>query len=218
MCSAGCVISIDAIAVRDYDEVRSKIRDADLILKRGGGLIPIAGRGVHRHAGMACWWDLDLMLLEMAPFRGGRAVTLRSQVKRYPGRLDVFETAPGDRWPSFDRAEAARFMRRLAGQDYDYAGIFSISCLHLPLVRLLPCVRRLYRRPWSSGRNSDDCRVCLGKGDLADRLGPRFCSQAISLACNVGGGVDPVPMLADRLTEPADLARSQFFRYRFTLT
>ena len=31
------------------------------------------------------------------------------------------------------------------------------------------------------------------------------------------GGVDPVPHLADRLTEPADLARSPFYKYRCTL-
>jgi hypothetical protein len=38
------------------------------------------------------------------------------------------------------------------------------------------------------------------------------------MADRIGGGVDPVPHLADRLTEPADLARSPFFRYRFTLS
>jgi hypothetical protein len=33
----------------------------------------------------------------------------------------------------------------------------------------------------------------------------------------IGGGVDPVPHLSDRLTEPADLARSPFYEYAFTL-
>jgi hypothetical protein len=37
------------------------------------------------------------------------------------------------------------------------------------------------------------------------------------MADRVGGGVDPVPDLANRETEPADLARSPFYRYRFTL-
>jgi hypothetical protein len=46
---------------------------------------------------------------------------------------------------------------------------------------------------------------------------PPFCSQASTMADRIGGGVDPVPHLADRLTEPADLARSPFYRYRFTL-
>lgn len=37
------------------------------------------------------------------------------------------------------------------------------------------------------------------------------------MADRVGGRVDPVPHLADRLTEPADLARSPFYQYLFTL-
>ena len=47
---------------------------------------------------------------------------------------------------------------------------------------------------------------------------PPFCSHACAMADRIGGGVDPVPHLADRLTEPADLARSPFYRYLFTLT
>ena len=34
----------------------------------------------------------------------------------------------------------------------------------------------------------------------------------------IGGGVDPVAHLADRMTLPADLARSPFYAYLFTLT
>jgi hypothetical protein len=52
--------------------------------------------------------------------------------------------------------------------------------------------------------------------DRANGAHPPFCSQAVAIACRAGG-VDPVPNLADRLTEPGDLARSPFFRYRFTL-
>ena len=46
---------------------------------------------------------------------------------------------------------------------------------------------------------------------------PPFCSHACAMADRLGGQVDPVPQLSDRLTEPADLARSPFYRYRFTL-
>jgi len=38
-----------------------------------------------------------------------------------------------------------------------------------------------------------------------------------AMAYRIGGGVNAVPHLADRLTEPADLARSTLFRYVFTL-
>jgi len=40
---------------------------------------------------------------------------------------------------------------------------------------------------------------------------------ALTLADRLGGWVDPVPHLADRLVEPGDLARSLFYQYLFTL-
>ena len=45
---------------------------------------------------------------------------------------------------------------------------------------------------------------------------PPFCSMAVSRACRAGGQ-DPVPNLADQCTEPGDLARSEFFKYCYTL-
>jgi len=87
-------------------------------------------------------------------------------------------------------------MRKLCGWNYGYAGLIAASFLHLPIVR------------WFVRPDMDDNAV--------DRR-PPFCSQACAMADRLGGGVDPVPHLADRLTEPADLARSPFYRYRFTL-
>ena len=52
--------------------------------------------------------------------------------------------------------------------------------------------------------------------DAIDRR-PPFCSQACAMTDRIAGGVDPVPHLSDRLTEPADLARSTFYEYAFTL-
>lgn len=179
-----------------YKEVRDQIEDGDLLLFRRRGPIAIAGRGDHSHAAKAAWWDRDLFLLETrAPF-GSRAVALSSQVRRHPGRIDVYQTNPESRWPEYDRAGAIRFMRRLAGTDYGYAGLVAAGLLHLPVVR------------WFVRADVDDRTY--------DRR-PPFCSQACAQADRIGGGVDPVPHLADRLTEPADLARSPFYRYRFTL-
>lgn len=177
-------------------EVAGQIKDADLFLWRRRGLIAMAGRGAHSHAGKAAWWGEDLFCLEVRELRGGRAVTLASQVKRYPGRIDVFATNPDNRWPAYDRSRATVWMRRLAGCSYGYAGVIAAALLHLPLVRL--AVRA----------QTDDSAI--------DRR-PPFCSQACVMADRIGGGVDPVRHLADRLTEPADLARSPFYRYRFTL-
>ncbi len=184
----------------NLSDVAAEIRDGDLLLFRGRGpiarLIGVAGRSDYTHAARAVWWGNDLFCCEVRELRGGRAVTLESQVRRYPGAIDVFEVNPSNRWREYDRRGAVRFLRRLAGCDYGYLGVLQAALRHAPLWRFLV-------RP-----DSDDKRV-------TDQ--PPFCSQASTMADRLGGGVDPVPHLADRLTEPADLARSPFFRYRFTL-
>lgn len=181
-------------------EAAADIADGDLLLFRGRGLVAraigVAGRSDYTHAARAVWWGNDLFCCEVRELRGGRAVTLASQVWRHPGRIDVFEVNPGDRWREYDRRGAVRYMRRLAGCDYGYLGVLQAALRHVVLWRCMV-------RP-----DSDDKRV-------TDQ--PPFCSQASTMADRLGGGVDPVPHLADRLTEPGDLARSPFYRYRFTL-
>ncbi|TWT85574.1 hypothetical protein Pla123a_03810 [Posidoniimonas polymericola] len=187
--------------VKTLAEAAPDIHDGDLLLFRRRGLIAIAGRGEHAHAAKAVRWGDDLYCVEVREWHGGRAVTLASQVGRYPGRIDVFAANPRRRWPEYDRAAAARYMRRLAGCDYGYAAVLRAALLHLPVVRALV-------RP----QTEDDA----AKDDASDQR-PPFCSQACAMADRVAGGVDPTPHLADRLTEPADLARSPFYEYRFTL-
>jgi hypothetical protein len=177
-------------------EAQPQILDGDLLLFRRRGLIAIAGRGEHSHAAKAAWWGDDLFCLEVREWHGGRAVTLESQVRRRPGHIDVYRANPANRWPEYDRTRSSTMMRRLAGCDYGYAGLLTAAMLHLPFVRL--AVRA----------EVDDNAI--------DRR-PPFCSQACAMVDRVGGGVDPVPHLADRLTEPADLARSPFYEYMFTL-
>jgi hypothetical protein len=178
----------------------AEIRDGDLLLFRGRGfvarLIGVAGRSDYTHAARALWWGSDLFCCEVRELKGGRAVTLASQVRRFPGAIDVFEVNPGNRWREYDRLGAVRYMRRLAGCDYGYLGVLAASLRHAPVWRFL--VRS----------DSDDRRVDAQ---------PPFCSQACAMADRLGGQVDPAPHLADRLTEPGDLARSPFYRYRFTL-
>jgi hypothetical protein len=180
-----------------YGEARAQIHDSDLLLFVRRGLISIAGRGMHSHAAKAAWWGDDLFCLEVREWHGGRAVTLSSQVRKYAGRIDVYEVNPDHRWPHYDRSGALAVMRRLAGCPYGYGGVAAAALVHLPVVRLF---------------------VQADLHDDAPDNYPPFCSQACALSDRIGGGVDPVPHLADRLTLPADLARSPFYRYRFTLT
>jgi hypothetical protein len=178
------------------EDAAPQIADGDLLLFRRRGLIAIAGRGNHSHAAKAAWWGDDLFCLEVREWHGGRAVTLASQVANLPGRIDVYRVNPANRWPEYDRTRATTMMRRLAGCDYGYAAVLAAAMLHLPFVRMA---------------------VRADSEDRAIDHRPPFCSQACAMTDRVGGGVDPVPHLADRLTEPADLARSPFYKYAFTL-
>ena len=189
-------MSENMLKIASLDDVRGLIDDSDLLLFRNRSLITIGGRGEHSHAAKAAWWGDELFCLEVRQWYGGRAVTLASQVQRFPGRIDVYQANANNRWPEYDREGAVRFMRRLCGCRYGYWGIVRAAMLHLPMIRLL------------TPANVDD---------WSENSPSIFCSQACSMADRLGGGVDPVPHLADQLTEPADLARSPFYSYRFTL-
>ncbi|MGQ9562870.1 MAG: trypsin-like peptidase domain-containing protein [Thermogutta sp.] len=172
------------------------IRDGDLLLFRRRGVIAAIGRGEHSHAALAGWWGNTLCCLEVRGRYGGRVVTLASQVARYPGQIDVFLADPDDRWPEFDRQQTVQTMLQFAGRPYGYRTFLRVALRHIPGLRL-----------FLSPKTNDAA---------ANLVGP-ICSEACVLATRVGGGVDPVPQLADELTEPADLARSPFYRYRATL-
>ena len=159
------------------DEARTAICDGDLLLFRRRSLISIAGRGEHSHAAKAAWWGDELFCLEVREWHGGRAVTLASQVKKYSERIDVFRANAHGRWPEYDQTRATHFMRHLAGCDYGYAAVLAAAMLHLPIVRLA---------------------VRAEVNDSAIDRRPPFCSDACAMADRLGGGVDPVPHLADR--------------------
>ena len=179
-----------------FADAWKQLAHGDLLLFRRRSPISIVGRGCHSHAAKVGFWGSEPFCLEVREWVGGRAVTLDSQVRRYPGRIDVYGTNAGDRWGNYDAHGSVAYMRRFAGCPYGYANVLLAGCLHMPVIRLL-------MRP-----DLDD--------KAADKR-PVFCSQAIAMAERIGGNVDVVPNLADRLTEPADLARSPFYAYRFTL-
>ena len=180
----------------DYADVRCEIRNADLLLFRRrsplGRLIAAAGRSHYVHAAMAGWWSDRLMCVEMTS-GGGRAQLLSNIVEQWPGVVDVYE-ANADR-RRFSRRRALLAMIGITGKRYGWANLCRAALLHLPVFRFL---------------------VQPDTNDAETSTWPPFCSQAVAMADRVGGG-DPVPNLADRLTEPGDLARSAFFDYRFTL-
>jgi hypothetical protein len=179
-----------------YDEVRREICDADLLLFRRRSrltrLIAVAGRSEYVHAAMAGWWKDRLMCVEMTS-SGGRAQLLSNLVEQSPGSIDVYRAnARGRR---FSRGRALRAMIGITGKRYGWLNLFRAALLHTPAFRFL---------------------FMPDTDDTESSTWPPFCSQAVAMADRVAG-VDPVPNLADRLTEPGDLARSIFYAYRFTL-
>ena len=179
-----------------YCEVRRKICDGDLLLFRPRGLlvrlIAVAGRSEYVHAAMAARWHGRLMCVEMRS-GGGRAELLSNLVQRWPGVIDVYRANANRR--RFSRPAAVRAMIGITGKRYGWFNLFRAALLHLAVFRFF---------------------VTPDTDDAEQSSLPPFCSQAVATADRVGG-VDPAPNLADRLTEPADLARSEFYRYQFTL-
>jgi len=181
-----------------YPLARPLIADGDVLLFRRrhnlqGILIGAAGRSPYAHAALAAWWDSCLLCLEARQFAGCRAVTLSSQVSDHPGRIDVYRIDSA-RWPEYRQQKAVDLMRRLCGKPYGWFALFAASLRHLPILRF-------FVRPELNGRALDR---------------PPYCSMAVAHAMRAAG-VDPVPNLSDRLTEPGDLARSAVLRYLFTL-
>lgn len=180
----------------DYAAARREICDGDLLLFRRrdriARLIAVAGRSEYVHAAMAGWWRDRLMCVEMTS-GGGRAQLLSNLVARWPAVIDVYAANAAKQ--RFSRARALRAMIGITGKQYGWWNLIRASVYHLPVFRFL---------------------VLPDANDVETSRWPPFCSQAVAMA-DRQGGVDPAPNLADRLTEPADLARSAFYKYRFTL-
>ncbi len=180
----------DTKTERQFWHAKPSIFNGDLLLFRRHGLISLAGRSDYSHSAMAAWWDGDLMCLEVREWHGGRATSLWWQVRKYDGLIDVYRVQASD----VQRIGAVRSMRHKCGEPYNYRGVYAAGCVHL-----------------------------LGQADTKDyddetkRVRPEFCSQATSSAWRVGGKLDIVHHLADKLTEPGDQARSAITDYKFTL-
>ena len=187
----------DLVSLADAAE---SILNADLLLFRATGIVSRAIRVVSRsrysHAAKATWHRGTLMAAEVRELKGGRLVTLRSQVMKYPGAIDVYRANAENRWIEYDRDAADDAMIALAGCRYGYRSLLKASLFHLPIVR------------WMMTPPTND--------EVRSANAP-YCSAACAMADDLGGGVDVVPNLANWAVAPGDLARSLFYRYLFTL-
>lgn len=207
------------------------LRDADLLLVQTGGPVPWLGRGLHGHVATFARWGGDRFVLETRP-GGGRAVPLDAFLRRNRRRVDVFRPNPDGRWPEYRPAQCVAFLRRALSARYGWTGVCSAALARLPLVRLF--WRDVYfndgdvatqRENFPSFSNATNLFPPTCERERLDeiwrfdrelqRRASLHCAEARALADRYAG-VDSVPFLNDRFVEPADLARSPFYRYQFT--
>tara|TARA_R110000824_G_scaffold282601_18_gene470916 strand:- start:1427 stop:2041 length:615 start_codon:yes stop_codon:yes gene_type:complete len=187
-----------------YAEARSLIQEGDVLLFRGKGLISWLikryGSGVHSHSAIAHWDDDNLECVEFREFRGGRAVSLKTQIETHPNNIDVFRAANvvqyGEERFEFTNEtakEVSNIMINLSGLPYGWKNICKLIKHYLPFWRLAK----------QNVKDDDPTKVFV-------------CSTAVAYAYRKAY-LDPVPYLADSAVMPSDLARSSLFRYQFTI-
>ena len=177
--------------MREQTIARARILEGDLLLFRKKGLLAWitarGGRSIYSHVGMAGKMGGRVMCLQTIHRRGAEAVLLKNLVKKR--QIDLFRVMD-----DFNRRRAVREMIELTGKPYGVRAVLRVALRKFPFIR------------WFVRPDMND----ESNGDLP------FCSHAVARAyCRAG--LDPVPQLANRLTEPADLARSACFKYQSTL-
>ena len=173
-----------------YQSIRDDVRDGDVALFRGGGLIARISDGPYTHAATCLWVRDTLLLAEYREWHGGRIVTLSSQITKYPGAIDLYR-------PTCNRPlarYAAELMARQAGHEYGWRNIKLAALRRLVLFRFLtgwkPQCRDTTPSKWSE---------------------PKICSQAVvwslrKSAKHYGSSWFPCEGLSDKCIEPQTIA------------
>ena len=187
-----------------YSEALPLIQEADILLFRGKGiiswLIKRYGSGVHSHVGIAHWDNGNLQCVEFREFKGGRSVSLKTQVDNSPFGIDVFRAAKrvdyeNDSYVLDDMTKfnITTIMLKLTGLPYGWKNIWKLFKHYLPFCRLAP----------QNIKDNNATKIFV-------------CSTAAAYAYRTSY-IDPVPYLADSAVTPSDLARSSLFQYQFTI-
>jgi len=170
-------------------ELIDQIAVGDLLLARPtslrGWLLRLEERSSYCHAELITSVD-PLIEATGALFSGIATRNLERLVEAHPG---MWCWVPVDRrhYPGFRGAAAGCLAREMSGGAYGLRRLVHLGLRRTPLVRL--AARILPRRPDTIG---DD----------------PVCSELVSRAAAIDGGIDPVPWLPNGYTTPGDLARS----------
>jgi hypothetical protein len=142
------------------------------------------------HSAMACWWDNNLLLVQMTS-SPSRIILLSDVVKQWPGKIIV--SRPNGQ---FQEDYATSVMVRITEKSYGWVRLFLLGLSHTFTGGLL----------WPNPID-DDTAV----SDL-----PPVCSESYSRAMRLAG-FDPVEGRPDSKTEPHHLYESPKLKPLFVL-
>ena len=208
-----------------YSQALEQIEEADVLLFRGEGLISWLikryGSGVHSHVGMAHWDGDNLECVEFREFKGGRSVSLKSQVESHPDNIDIFRAASHvvqnkfEAWPK--NIENRSVKPILSNEPLEYKLDSDIKSEITDTMLEITGLPYGWKNFWKLGKHYlPFCRLAKQNIKDEDPNDVFVCSTAVTFAYRKNY-IDPVPYLADSATTPADLARSPLFKYQFTI-
>lgn len=120
-----------------YTHIRRYLETGDLMVLRNPGLVSWVTRSPASHVGTLLWREADqnsLSVAESREGRGGQVLSLSSQVRRFPGQIDIYRPTNG--CPQAVRERAATICLNWAGYGYNYPGIWNQWIGTMPLLRL----------------------------------------------------------------------------------
>jgi hypothetical protein len=103
----------------NYDDIRSQIKNGDVLMYRGKSLqsriIMFITRSNFSHAGIAAWWNNRLMVME-AVGKGVVATPMSLSVGKYDGRVEWFTSA--EEISDDERLQMIKFAQEELGKEY----------------------------------------------------------------------------------------------------
>lgn len=181
-----------------YDQIRSQIKDGDVLLYKGKGfirsgfvatLVQIVTRSEYSHAGIAVWWNKRLMVIEAV--RNGVIVNpLSLSLKRYQATVEWYscnEEIISDE----KRREMILFAQEELGKS------FAVFLAFWFMIKILFIGR-------------------FGESDRFQREKRYYCSEFVSNVYTCVG-LDLKKERSDRYMSPDDIAHSHLLRLRGVL-
>ena len=171
-----------------YDAaMRSRIQDGDLVLCSGNGpmsrMIRWLTKSRFSHAGVLFHWHGRVLIAEAVGAHGVRVWLLSQAVKKYSGRVTLFQPTPEAR-AKLDLSALLFGTLEYLGVGYRTMGLFQVG----------------WHLIWGRKRALKDPTRRPPKREF-------ICSEFVSTAYR-DAGVDLVPDVPDGFTTPADIERS----------